>query len=90
MTSPLRLIPLLCGDFGVNMKASQLIKLLETDPDGEVLVGFEEHVQYSDLTSGTEDCIDPVTAVYKDGSKFVISAECYLTCERIWPEKPSA
>ena len=68
------------------MKAKDLISILEKQhPEAEISIAWEEHVRYSELTSGTEDQIENVVAVYIDEGRIIISAECYIIAEKIWP-----
>ena len=67
------------------MKAKDLVALLSADPEADVMVGWTEMVRYSDLTAGEEDQAGRVDAVYKDDGKFVLSSDCYLAAEKLWP-----
>lgn len=66
------------------MKAKELILILQKNPEADIKIGWEELVQYSELTSGSEDHIEPVRTIYYDGSEFVFSFECYLALEKVW------
>lgn len=68
------------------MQVKDLAALLASqDQDAFIDVAWEEHVVYSELTSGTEDRIDPVQAVYLKDGRLVFSAECYIVADKIWP-----
>ena len=67
------------------MKAKDLATILMKHPDLEVSVGFEETVHYSELTSGTEDVVEPLKGIFLINGELVLAAECYLVGDRLYP-----
>jgi hypothetical protein len=68
------------------MKASELIEILKQNPDAEINIGWEELVIYSELTTASEDRITPIRGIFVSNGAIILSAECYLVGDRIWPE----
>lgn len=60
------------------MKAKDLIKILLSDPGADVQIGWEEFVQYSELTGGEEDRFSEIEVVYKGDSGFTLSGDHYM------------
>ena len=70
------------------MKAKDLGKILQKHPELEVSVGFEETVHYSELTSDTEDKVEPLNSVFLINGRLVLAAGCYLIGDRLHPPYP--
>lgn len=78
------------------MKVRELIEVLQKlDPEAKVEIAWEEHVQYSELTGGSENRFENIERVYtwEAGETWpkeptvALTCECYFGGTVVYPEQ---